>query len=128
MMRTRNRFFSHSLEPAPPGWTDLSVGSSQFSIRLPVLLESRVLQDYGEIEPALGLNTAGLVLSVLSSGLAVSSEDDRLTVALFRRSDGAFTELQLRFRRGFVAGGQEFLLVYLPPPSDQGDHPTGPAS
>jgi hypothetical protein len=80
-----------------------------------VLIESKILADYGEIDNALGHNTAGLVLSVLSHCLATGHAglaEDLLTVGLVRRQDGALVELDLSLRRT-RAGDQECFTLRL---------------
>ena len=94
---------------------DLTRGASRLGIRARVLIEARILEDYGELDSTLGHNTAGLVLSVLSRHLATGSAglaNDMLTVCLVRRQDGAPVELDLSLCRT-RAGGQECFTLRL---------------
>lgn len=93
----------------PENFTDLSVGSRQFGIRPPVFLESSVLKDYRELECAMGLNTAGLILSVLAYRLAGLSEDETLVICLRRQIDARPVELELHMQ--FVRVDEALALV-----------------
>ena len=94
---------------------DLTRGANRLGIRARVLIEAKILEDYGEIDNALGHNTAGLVLSVLSHRLASGNAglaNDLLTVGLVRRQTGASVELDLSLRRT-RAGDQECFTLRL---------------
>lgn len=93
---------------APIHYTDLSRGAAIFGIRARVQLESRVLEDYQELDPALGHNVVGAILSVLGCREMVGGTlgDSRLSVCLARRESGQTVEVDLGvFRR--CHGGQE---------------------
>jgi hypothetical protein len=93
-------------------YTDLSRGAALNCIRASVMLETRVLHEYAELDPALGHNTAGVVFAVLLNHLASGNGggDDRLTVCLTRRADGRDVELDLMVLRRRQAGGERFYL------------------
>lgn len=96
----------------PP--TDITRGATQFGIRrTSVFVESAVLADYHEIDPAVGLNVIGLILTVLYCRLAVApggGPDDPLTVCLVRRTDGRLVEVELTLRRSRGRGGDRIML------------------
>ena len=119
MTNTTAPTVAHNILSPPPFATsrivDLTRGASRLGIRARVLIESKILADYGEIDNALGHNTAGLVLSVLSHCLATGHAglaEDLLTVGLVRRQDGALVELDLSLRRT-RAGDQECFTLRL---------------
>jgi hypothetical protein len=81
---------------------DVSRGASQFDIRAQVFIEKELLDCYGEIDPALGKNVIGIILSVLSCHLGMghgSLGDDQITVCLTRREDDCMVEVDLGIRR-----------------------------
>ena len=96
--------------------TDLSRGASQFCIRrVAVLVETSVLDRYVEIDPVGGLNTIGVILTVLSSHLAGcpgGSAVDRITICLQRRADGRLVEVDLALRPSNSADGARLLLQF----------------
>jgi hypothetical protein len=96
----------------PIKYSDLTRGAALNGIRATVLLETRVLAEFAELDPALGHNTAGVIFSVLLSHLAGGNGggDDRLTICLTRRSDGQLVEVDLMLLRRRQQGGQRFYL------------------
>lgn len=80
---------------------DLTRGAAQFGIRPPaVWLEARVLEDYTELDPVIGLNAAGVILQVLSCRLkSRPAGEELLTICLARRADGVQVEVDLSARR-----------------------------
>jgi hypothetical protein len=89
----------NSVRGPTDAWTDLSLGSSQFGIRPAVFIQSTVLETYREIHPSLGLNTVGVILSLLAAHLAANprvSQHDYVTVCLRRDKDGLPTEVRLQ--------------------------------
>lgn len=82
-------------------YTNLTRGAGLFNIRAGVQLESRVLQDYTEIDPALGHNVVGAVLSILAHRVLLNDilGDSRLTVCLARRDTGQIVEVDLALYR-----------------------------
>jgi len=93
-------------------YTDLSGGAAINGLRATVLLESRVLHEFSELDPALGHNTAGVVLAVLVWHLAAGDQvgDDRLTVCLTRRGDNCPVEVDLMLLRRNQQSGERFYL------------------
>lgn len=93
-------------------YTDLTRGAALNGIRASVLLESRVIEEFAELDPALGHNTAGVVLAVLLSHLAGGNGggDDRLTVCLTRRSDQSAVEVDVMLLRRRQAGSERLYL------------------
>lgn len=89
-------------------YTDLSRGASLNGLRASVFLEARVLEEYAELDPTLGQNTAGVILAVLGCHLAAGNGigDDRLSVCLKRREDGQLVEVDLMLLRRRQAGGE----------------------
>lgn len=96
--------------------TDLSRGAGRYGLRhQKVLVESSVLEDYAETDPSLGLNTAGVVLTVLGQHMALSpggGRDESILVALHRREDGQQVEVELSLSRT-RRQGQECLQLTL---------------
>jgi hypothetical protein len=78
--------------------TDLSAGARQHGLRVPVLVDTRLLEDYAPVDPTLGYNTAGALLNLLSYCAAGTRHPERhqeLTAALVRRQDGQLVELDI---------------------------------
>jgi hypothetical protein len=83
----------------PERGIDLRLGASQLGIRMPVLIESRILERYAEIEFSLGLNVAGVILWALACHLAggkATGPQEILTVCLLRRGDVRLVEVDLQ--------------------------------
>jgi hypothetical protein len=97
--------------PATP-FTDLTLGAPCFGIRGPkVLIESSILEDYAETDPSLGMNAAGMILTVLGQQMALNpggGRDESIVVGLNRRDDGRNVELDLSLTRS-RRQGQEYL-------------------
>ncbi|MGA2246000.1 MAG: hypothetical protein ABSH48_13450 [Verrucomicrobiota bacterium] len=78
---------------------DLSRGALHFNLpHLTVLLDEAIVRDYGELDPALGLNVCGQVLSVLGRHVAANrggGPNDMLSVGLRRRADNHKVEVSL---------------------------------
>jgi hypothetical protein len=76
-----------------------------------VLLERRVLKDFREIDPDLGDDTAGVILSLLAFDLATKpAGDGRLPVCLVRRSDEKIVEVELMVLRRQKSHGEHLYL------------------
>lgn len=84
-------------------FTDLSRGAGQHGLRnQKILIASDILDDYQEIDPSLGYNAAGIILSVLKRHLAVLpavEQSDSFAACLRRRADGRKVELSLSVSR-----------------------------
>ena len=93
-------------------YTDLTRGAALCGIRPTVLLETRVLEEFAELDPALGSNPAGIILAVLGFHLinGHAAGDDRLTVCLVRRRDGRQVEVDLMLLPRRQAGGERIYL------------------
>jgi hypothetical protein len=93
-------------------YTDLTREAVHCCIQASVFLESRVLEEFAELDPALGHNVAGVIFSVLACHLAGGhgAGDDRLTICLTRRSDGRPIELDLMLFRRRQEDGERFYL------------------
>jgi hypothetical protein len=104
----------HPLSDLPPRILDLSIGALQFGIPVPVSVSSRLLEDYAEIQPVLGLNVVGVVLSLVSyrwaSLLAVINTPETVTACLLRRRDGCVVELDLEILSVGLSGRRSLLL------------------
>lgn len=91
-------------------FVDLSRGARRFGLPVETLfLEGSVLNDYAELDPALGYNVAGTILSVLHNQVRqIGGLDEFVTVCLVRREDARAVELELalkhrkRFGRGCI--------------------------
>ena len=80
------------------------MGSAQFGIRRPVLIATRILQEYQEIEIAVGLNAVGVILTALSCRLASEPVSDaQIIVCLRRRRDARPVELALLIQRAWLS-------------------------
>lgn len=114
-MKTSSLPLGCNRRPVQPQ-TDLTRGAAQFCIRrAAVSVETRILNDYAEIDPALGMNTAGVILTVLVCHIAMApggSAEDRITVCLQRRNDEHLVEVDLAIRRSRAAGGERLLLQF----------------
>ena len=92
---------------------DASRGAGQFGIRSQVLVHHEVLDNYGELDPGMGRNVVGAVLSVLGCHLASGGSFagiELLPVCLRRRQDGQPVEVELRVQR-LRHSGRECLSV-----------------
>lgn len=90
---------------------DLSRGARQFGILGRVQIPATILADYEEVDPAVGHNTAGIVLAVLSYRLAagpIGSRDEFFTVSLRRKCDRKMVELDLALGRNWELGEECF--------------------
>lgn len=89
-------------------YTDLSRGASLNGLRASVFVETRVLEEYAELDSALGQNTAGVILAVLGCHLVTGNGigDDRLSACLIRRKDGQLIEVDLMLLRRRQAVGE----------------------
>ena len=97
--------------------TDVSRGAPRFNLRGPkVLIESSVLANYGEADPAMGLNATGMILTVLGQHIALApggGRDESLLVALHRRDDGRPVEVELSLTRSRRQGQECLQLLCL---------------
>jgi len=96
---------------AAPGatFTDVTRGARRVGIHARVQLDSSLLENYSEPDRRLGLNTAGVVLSVLSAYLKAgnaSTPNNVLTACLIRCADRALLDVDISVRR-FRSGGEE---------------------
>ncbi len=109
---TMNRIATASLHKRSKV-TDISRGACLFGICPRVYLNLQLVDDYAELDPSLGQNVVGVVLSVLSHHLATRRAglgDDAITVCLQRREDGQLVEVDLAVRRRRKQG-RECLMV-----------------
>ena len=95
--------------------TDLTRGAIQHGLRnQKVLLATEVLEEYSEIDPSLGFNTAGQILSVLTRHIQLSpggGREENLAVSLHRREDNREVEVCLTLARS-RRQGQECLQLF----------------
>ena len=94
---------------------DLTRGARNFGIRSgAVLLDSEVLCDYAELDPALGHNVAGLVLCVLGchmlDKLEKGAAKDLIAVCLCRRQDARVLEVDFQINHVLVNGYESLVL------------------
>jgi len=93
---------------------DRSRGARRFGLRRgAVFLDREVLDGYSELDPALGLNVAGTILSVLSCQLAAhpsGGPSESTNVYLLRREDAQVVEVDLQIHR-LRRRGRECLLL-----------------
>lgn len=95
--------------PSPsPNPLNITRGARQFGVLCAeVFIDSELLDDYAAPDAHLGLNAAGVILSVLSSHLAVhpsGAPHEPIHVCLLRRQDGRLVQLALELYRPW---GQE---------------------
>lgn len=97
-----------------PNRADLSRSARHLGIRPEaVFIESEVLDRYAELDTAIGLNAAGVVLSVLAAQLGVNPggvASESVTVCLLRREDARPVEVDLQIHRLRRRGGECLLL------------------
>ncbi len=89
-------------KPVNRSGIDISRGATQFGIRSRVLLQEELRDAYAEIDPTLGQNVIGIVLTVLACHLAMGQgglSDDQITVCLIRREDDRLVEVDLGIHR-----------------------------
>ena len=90
--------------------TDLTRGAIQHGLRnQKVLVATEILDDYREIDPALGLNAAGQILTVLARHIQLTpggGRKENLSVCLRRREDDREVELFLTLVRSRRQGAQ----------------------
>jgi hypothetical protein len=100
--------------PAAPPRTDITRGATQFGIRrASVFVETQVLADYHEIDPTVGLNVIGIILTVLYCRLAMAPGGGPaapLTVCLRRRPDGRLVEVELTLHHSRGRAGESITL------------------
>jgi hypothetical protein len=93
---------THAPRPFVPQ-TDLTRGAIQHGLRnQKVLVATEILDDYQEIDQALGLNTAGQILTVLARHIQLTpggGREENLSVSLHRREDNSEVELFLTLAR-----------------------------
>ena len=96
-------------------YADLSRGAASFGIRAEVHLESRVLEDYQEMDPAAGDGVADAVLSLLCYQILLgdTSGDGRMTVCLSQRDSGQAVEVDLAVCRRCHGGQETYLLRFI---------------
>jgi hypothetical protein len=98
----------------PTDTTDITRGATQFGIRrASVFVETQVLADYQEIDPAVGLNVIGIILTVLYCRLAMppgAGPGEPLIVCLLRRTDGRLVEVELTLHHSRGPGGETITL------------------
>ena len=96
-------------------YTDLSRGAAIFGIRARVQLESRTLEDYQEMDPAMGHNVVGAVLSVLGCREVMGNTlgDGRMSVCLARRDSGQTVEVDLAIYRRCRGGQETYFLRFI---------------
>lgn len=103
-----------STPPATFPTTDITRGAVQFGVRrTSVLVESALLTEYGEIDPAVGLNVIGIILTVLYCRLATApggGSPEPLIVCLQRRTDGRLAEVELTLHHSRGRGGDKITL------------------
>jgi hypothetical protein len=80
-----------------------------------VQLETRVLDAYMEMDPALGHNVVGAILSVLGHRVALNDVlgDGRMTVCLARRDTNRVVEVDLAVYRRCRIGQEKYLLRFV---------------
>jgi hypothetical protein len=87
------------------------------SIRgLKVLIEASVLEDYAETDLALGMNAAGVILTVVGQHVVLNpggGRDESIVVGLDRRDDGRNVELELSLTRSRRQGQENLRLTRL---------------
>lgn len=96
-------------------YVDLGRGAQNFGLRAQVELERRVLEDYVELDPGLGENVAGVVLSVLSYDVLTDGRlgDSRMTICLLRRDSGQPVEVDLGVYRRCHGGQETYVLRFM---------------
>src|SRR5690242_20128660 len=82
---------SNTRSKPPIGTIDITRGARLHGICSPaVLIDAEVLEDYVEMDAALGQNLAGVVLAVLACHLEMNpggTHHDQLTICTVRRED-----------------------------------------
>ena len=80
-------------------YTNLSRGALYRGLSLDFLfVDPAIMDDYAEVDPALGQNVAGALLDALQSQSQEGLEGraQTITIALVRRDDGQLVELDIR--------------------------------
>jgi len=94
---------------------DYSRGAVEVGIRRQMVwLDAGVVEDYAEMDPTLGRNVGGVVLSVLARHLSTEPDGGNgniVTVGLFRREDGKLVDVDLQITRGRHQGTSRLLLT-----------------
>jgi hypothetical protein len=96
-----------------PHHLDASRGAAQLGTGGQVWVHHDVLDAYGELDPGVGRNVVGAVLSVMGSHLATGGSfagSEVLQVCLRRREDGQPVEVDLLVRR-LRKSGHECLAI-----------------
>ena len=78
-----------------------------------VLMEKNILRQYSELDPTLGQNVVGAILTALAAQQAVypgGVPDETITVGLIRREDNCEVELDLRVVRACRSGAETIFL------------------
>lgn len=94
---------------------DVSRGARLHRLNEQVYLDPVVLDNYSEIDPALGRNLVGCVLSVLAQHVTANpggGADEHLPVAVRRREDGGEVELLLSLSRSRRSGQLALVLTH----------------
>jgi hypothetical protein len=101
--------------PHRPKFLDVSRGARLHRLNEQVYLDPVVLEDYHEIDPTLGRNLVGCVLSVLAQHVTANpggGGDEHLPVAVRRRDDGGEVELLLSLSRSRRSGQLAMVLTH----------------
>lgn len=97
-----------------PNSIDITRGARLIGIDRPrIAVQSDVLENYCELDSALGQNLTGVILSVLACHLGNNpggTYDDRIEVCALRRDDAAPVEISLELHR-FRDRGSEYILL-----------------
>jgi hypothetical protein len=102
-----------TLQPQNPTQVELSAGAAQLGIPMPVAVPRRLLEDYAPLDPTLGLNTAGVLLSLVAYRISATSRTQAagvITACLIRREDDQWVELDLKVCQSGVNGQRRLWL------------------
>ena len=93
---------------------DITRGARLHGIRSSaVLMESEIFDSYGELDPALGQNLAGVILALLACHLEMNpggTHEDQITICAIRRDDSTTVELNLLITRKGRQEGEQIVL------------------
>ena len=114
---TLQKTASDKLQQSPAGiphLMDVSRGARHFSIQpQTVLMDQALLEEYAEVDAALGQNLIGVILSVLSYHLSTTPgglSRDQISFNAVRREDALLVDVELELRRSRSGTGERLVL------------------
>jgi len=101
--------------PGKIEYTDVTRGATQFCLRSEVFLETRVLDEFMEVDRTLGHNAAGVIFSVLQFHLAEGrvTGADHITLCLAQKTGGRVVEVDLLALQRHLGTGERIYLRFV---------------